>query len=105
KPGGIAEALSLAEKFIGGDRTVGLLGDNIFEWSLKPCVDAFHKQARGARVVLSRETDHAHLQHLGVARLNGDRRIERIVEKPDVPPSDYAVTGVYFYDETVWKIL
>jgi glucose-1-phosphate thymidylyltransferase len=105
KPGGIAEALSLAEKFVGGDRTVVLLGDNIFERSLKPCVEAFQKQKRGARVVLSRETDHAHLRHLGVAQINGDRRIERIVEKPDSPPSDFAVTGVYFYDETVWKVL
>src|SRR6202140_2179964 len=41
KPGGIAEALGLAEKFVGGDRTVVLLGDNIFERSLKPCVHAF----------------------------------------------------------------
>ena len=105
KPGGIAEALSLAERFIDGDRTVVLLGDNIFERSLKPCVDAFNAQERGARVVLSRETDHEHLRHLGVARLNGDRRIEGIVEKPDAPPSDFAVTGVYFYDETVWKVL
>ena len=105
KPGGIAEALSLAERFIDGDRTVVLLGDNIFERSLKPCVDAFNAQKRGARVVLSRETDHEHLRHLGVARLNGDRRIEGIVEKPDAPPSDFAVTGVYFYDETVWKVL
>ena len=105
KPGGIAEALSLAEKFVGGDRTVVLLGDNIFERSLRPCVEAFRKQKQGARVVLSRESDPEHLRHLGVARLNGDRRIESIVEKPDDPPSDYAVTGVYFYDETVWKVL
>lgn len=105
KPGGIAEALGLAERFVGGDRTVVLLGDNIFERSLKPCVEAFRKQEQGARVVLSRETDREHLRHLGVARLNGERRIERILEKPEEPPSDFAVTGVYFYDETVWKVL
>jgi glucose-1-phosphate thymidylyltransferase len=105
KPGGIAEALGLAERFVGGDRTVVLLGDNIFERSLKPCVDAFRKQKHGARVVLSRETDREHLRHLGVARLNGSRRIESIIEKPEDPPSNFAVTGVYFYDETVWKVL
>ena len=44
KPGGIAEALGLAEKFVGGDRAVVLLGDNIFERSIRPCVDAFKKQ-------------------------------------------------------------
>jgi glucose-1-phosphate thymidylyltransferase len=105
KPGGIAEALGLAEKFVGGDRSVVLLGDNIFGRSIRHCVDAFRKQEHGARVVLSHETDPEHLRHLGVAQLNGSRRIERIVEKPEHPPSEYAVTGVYFYDDTVWTVL
>jgi glucose-1-phosphate thymidylyltransferase len=105
KPGGIAEALGLAEKFVGGDRSVVLLGDNIFGRSIRHCVEAFRKQEHGARVVLSHETDPDHLRHLGVAQLNGSRRIERIIEKPEHPPSEYAVTGVYFYDETVWKVL
>ena len=105
RPGGIAEALGLAEKFVGGDRSVVLLGDNIFGRSIRQCVEAFRKQEHGARVVLSHETDPEHLRHLGVAQLNGSRRIERIIEKPEHPPSEYAVTGVYFYDETVWKVL
>src|ERR1700694_1381949 len=105
KPGGIAEALGLAEKFVGGDRAVVLLGDNIFGRSIRHCVEAFRKQERGARVVLSRETDPEHLRHLGVAQLNGTSRIERIIEKPEQPPSEFAVTGVYFYDDTVWKVL
>ena len=105
KPGGIAEALSLAEKFVGGDRTMVMLGDNVFERCLRRCVEAFTKQRNGARVVLSHEKDHDHLRHLGGADINGQHRIERIVEKPEVPPSEFAVTGVYFYDETVWKVL
>jgi glucose-1-phosphate thymidylyltransferase len=105
RAGGIAEALGLAEKFVGGDRCVVLLGDNIFERSIEPCVEAFRKQELGARVVLSREANHEHLKNLGVAQFDGDHRIEHIVEKPDVPPSDFAVTGVYFYDETVWKVI
>ncbi len=105
KPGGIAEALALAERFAGGGRTVVLLADNIFGRSLKSCVEAFDRQAAGARVVLSHESDPEHLRHLGVAQLNGSRRIERIVEKPKVPPSEFAVTGAYFYDETVWDVL
>ena len=96
KPGGIAEALSLAERFVGGDRTMVMLGDNVFERSLRPCVDAFARQKHGARVVLTHETDREHLRHLGVAHMNGARRIERIVEKPEDPPSEFAVTGVYF---------
>ncbi|MEA2644251.1 MAG: glucose-phosphate thymidylyltransferase [Chloroflexota bacterium] len=105
KPGGIAEALSLAERFVDGDRVMVMLGDNIFEWCLKGCVDAFAKQSHGARVVLTHEADREHLRHLGVAHLNGASRIEHIVEKPDEPPSEFAVTGVYFYDETVWRVL
>jgi glucose-1-phosphate thymidylyltransferase len=105
KPGGIAEALGLAEKFVSGDRSVVLLGDNIFERSIRHCADAFLEQPRGARVVLSRETEPGHLRNLGVARFDGQKRIAEIVEKPAQPPSEYAVTGVYFYDETVWDVL
>ena len=105
KAGGIAEALGLAEKFVAGDRCVVLLADNIFERSIKPCVDAFSKQRRGARVVLSKEGNPEHLRNLGVAQFEGAQRIERIIEKPERPPSDFAVTGVYFYDDEVWKVL
>jgi len=105
KPGGIAEALALAERFASGGRTVVLLADNIFGRSLRHCVDAFGEQPAGARVALSPVTDRAHLRHLGVAQLNGSRHIERIVEKPAEPPSELAVTGAYFYDETVWEVL
>jgi glucose-1-phosphate thymidylyltransferase len=105
KAGGIAEALGLAESFVAGERCVVLLADNIFERSIQPCVEAFGHQKEGARVVLSRESDSEHLRHLGVAQFDGDRRIERIIEKPERPPSDFAVTGVYFYDASVWKVL
>ena len=105
KAGGIAEALGLAERFVAGDRCVELLGDNIFERSIKPCVDAFRRQERGARVVLSKEDNPGHLANLGVASFDGDPRLERIIEKPESPPSEYAVTGVYFYDHQVWAVL
>ena len=105
KAGGIAEALGLAERFVGDDRCVVLLADNVFERSIRPCVEAFRNQKAGARVVLSRETDTQHLRHLGVAQFDGDRRIELIIEKPERPPSEFAVTGVYFYDASVWQVL
>jgi glucose-1-phosphate thymidylyltransferase len=105
KPGGIAEALGLAEHFVRGDRAVVLLGDNVFGRTLRQSVEAFQRQKAGARVVLYAEKDAAHLRHLGVAQFDGDGRIGRIVEKPADPPSQYAVTGAYFYDETVWKVL
>src|SRR2546427_855607 len=105
KAGGIAEALGLAEKFVAGDRCVVMLADNLFERSIRPCVEAFEKQERGARVVLSRESEPEHLRHLGVAQFDGNRKIERIIEKPAEPPSEFAVTGVYFYDHSVWEVL
>src|SRR6201987_4357967 len=104
RPGGIAEALGLAERFVGGDRCCVLLADNVFERPLGPVVERFAAQERGARVVLSPVAEGDHLRTLGVAELDGDR-IVRIVEKPAEPPSRYAVTGAYFYDEQVWEIL
>src|SRR5256712_13567657 len=103
KAGGIAEALALAEKFVAGDRCVVLLADNLFERSIRPGVEAFRKQERGARVVLSKEPEPEHLRHLGVAQFAGNRRIERSIEKPAEPPSEFAVTGVDFYDHSVWE--
>ena len=104
RPGGIAEALGLAERFVGGDRCCVLLADNVFERPLAPVVERFAAQERGARVVLSEIAEDEHLRHLGVAELDGDR-IVRIAEKPAEPPSRFAVTGAYFYDEQVWEIL
>jgi len=104
RPGGIAEALGLAERFVGGDRCCVLLADNVFERPLGPVVERFAAQERGARVVLSEVEQEEHLRHLGVAELDGER-IARIVEKPGSPPSRYAVTGAYFYDEQVWEVL
>jgi glucose-1-phosphate thymidylyltransferase len=102
--GGIAEALGLAERFAAHDRVCVLLADNIFEHSLEPIVRNFAAQAKGARIVLSEVAEDEHLRHLGVARLE-DGRVTEIVEKPVAPPSRFAVTGVYFYDEQVWEVL
>ena len=104
KPGGIAEALGLAERFGRGDRIVVMLADNVVERSLAPAVDNFRRQERGGRILLARLGEPEHLRHLGVAELNGDR-VVRIVEKPADPPSEYAVTGIYFYDEQVWDVI
>ncbi|HET7566427.1 MAG TPA: sugar phosphate nucleotidyltransferase [Gaiellaceae bacterium] len=104
RAGGIAEALGLAERFVGGDKCCVLLADNVFERTLRPVVEHFEAQERGARVVLARVEEDEHLRHLGVAELDGSR-VTRIVEKPQDPPSRFAVTGVYFYDASVWEVL
>jgi glucose-1-phosphate thymidylyltransferase len=101
---GIADALGLAERFAAGDRVAVMLADNVFERSIKPAIENYERQERGARIVLSREEEPEHLRHLGVAELDGDRVI-RIIEKPDSPPSELAVTGLYFYDATVFDFV
>ncbi|MGH9026682.1 MAG: sugar phosphate nucleotidyltransferase [Acidimicrobiia bacterium] len=103
-PGGIAEALGFAERFVDRDKVVVVLADNVFERSISDSVDRFERQANGARILLAEVPDPAHLRHLGVPEL-ADHKVVRIVEKPEFPPSPYAVTGVYFYDATVFDVL
>jgi glucose-1-phosphate thymidylyltransferase len=105
RPGGIAEALGLAERFVDRGRVCVMLADNVLERTFRGTVDRFEAQDRGARILLAREADPEHLRHLGVPELNGDGRIAGIVEKPAEPPSEYAVTGIYFYDGGVWDVL
>jgi glucose-1-phosphate thymidylyltransferase len=81
-----------------------MLADNIFERSLRPAVANYAAQAGGSRILLAPMDEPEHLRHLGVPELNGDR-VVRIVEKPAEPPSSFAVTGVYFYDQAVWEFL
>jgi glucose-1-phosphate thymidylyltransferase len=105
RPGGIAEALGLAHHFVEGDDVVVMLADNVFERSLRPAVEAFQRQRVGARIVLSRLDDPSHLRHLGVVEFDEICRVRRIVEKPAVPPSQFAVTGLYFYDASVFEVI
>jgi glucose-1-phosphate thymidylyltransferase len=102
--GGIADALGLAERFVDRDKVCVMLADNIFEDSLGSIAGNFAAQESGARIVLSRVEEDEHLRHLGVAVLDGNR-VTGIVEKPEAPPSRFAVTGVYFYDAQVWDML
>jgi glucose-1-phosphate thymidylyltransferase len=102
--GGIADALALAERFVDRDRVLVMLADNVFERSIRIAVENFERQERGGRIVLARLPEPEHLRHLGVAELEGDR-VLGIVEKPEEPKSEYAVTGVYFYDEAVWEVI
>jgi glucose-1-phosphate thymidylyltransferase len=81
-----------------------MLADNIFERTLRAAVENFEQQERGGRIVLARLPDPEHLRHLGVAELDGDR-VLNIVEKPDEPPSEFAVTGIYFYDADVFGVI
>jgi glucose-1-phosphate thymidylyltransferase len=105
RPGGIAEALGLAERFVDRDRVCVMLADNVVERSLRTSVENFERQDAGARILLADVADSEHLRHLGVPELGEDGRVRRIVEKPLDPPSQFAVTGIYFYDGSVWDVI
>ncbi|MCX8082894.1 MAG: sugar phosphate nucleotidyltransferase [bacterium] len=99
--GGIADALSLAEHFVGNNRFVVILGDNIIEKSIKKEVEIFKKQKEGARILL-KEVDNP--ERFGVAEIK-DGKIIRIIEKPQKTPSNLAVTGLYMYDSYAFDII
>jgi glucose-1-phosphate thymidylyltransferase len=99
--GGIADALSLAEHFAEGDHIAVILGDNIYEKSFRSSVETYHEQGKGARVHLKKVKNP---QRFGVPVLDGDR-VVKIEEKPDLPQSNYAVTGIYLYDPRVFDIV
>lgn len=98
---GIAHALALAEGFAAGGSTVVMLGDNIFESSIRQVVQDFKTQQNGARVLLKQVDDP---ERFGVANFNGNK-IVSIEEKPEYPKSNFAVVGVYIYDSSVFEII
>jgi len=97
--GGIADALNLCEHFADGQKVCVVLGDNIIEKNIRSAVDSFRAQENGARILLKEVTD---AERFGVAEFDGDRIIG-IEEKPSRPKSQYAVTGIYLYDRTVFE--
>jgi len=99
--GGIAAALSLTEDFAENGSVVVILGDNILEKGISGAVSEFRKQKDGARILLKEVPDP---QRFGVPLIDGDR-IVRIEEKPKKPASNYAVVGVYMYDNSVFDII
>jgi len=101
EPGGIAQALGIAEDFADNEKIVAILGDNIFECNFKGAVDDFRKQKRGAKVVLKEVPDP---ERFGVAEIKDDK-IVNIVEKPKEPKTKWAVTGLYMYDQQIWDII
>jgi glucose-1-phosphate thymidylyltransferase len=101
KPGGIAEALGLAEYFAADEPIAVLLGDNIFEHSIRGAVQRFAADPRGARIFLA-EVDNPGAY--GVAEMR-EGRLVRILEKPKDPPSKLVATGLYFYDARVFEIV
>jgi glucose-1-phosphate thymidylyltransferase len=99
--GGIAEALRLAEFFASGEKVCVVLGDNIIEKNIRRAVKNFQKQKEGAKILLKEVPDP---ERFGVPELREDR-IVGIEEKPKEPKSQYAVIGIYLYDNEVFNII
>jgi glucose-1-phosphate thymidylyltransferase len=99
--GGIADALSLVEHFADDEPICVVLGDNIIENNIRQAATDFRQQGKGAKILLKKVHDP---QRFGVAEIDGEK-VLNIVEKPKEPKSDYAVIGIYFFDNTVFDII
>lgn len=99
--GGIAAALALVEHFAAGEAICVVLGDNIIQGNIRAAVESYREQGKGAKILLKKVTDP---QRFGVPQLDG-RQVVKIEEKPAAPKSEYAVIGIYMYDERVFEII
>lgn len=97
KPEGLAQAFLIGENFIGKDNVTLILGDNVFENDFKEAISSFKS---GGRVFAKKVNDP---ERFGVVEFDENNTALSIEEKPEKPKSDYAVTGLYIYDNTVVK--
>lgn len=95
KPRGLAEAFIIGEQFIGHDNVAMILGDNIFEDDFSDEIKNFEK---GGKIFARKVSDP---ERFGVVKFDKDMKAEKIVEKPQDYLSDYAITGLYIYDNRV----
>jgi glucose-1-phosphate thymidylyltransferase len=100
-PLGLAHAVKISKDFLGDERFVMFLGDNVIQGGISNLIADFANHAEwNSQIVLTRV---ANPQAYGVATLNSDGRIKRLVEKPKEPESDLALVGIYMFDETIWE--
>ena len=101
--GGISDAISLAQDFAKGEKILVMLGDNIFNYDLKPAVERFNRKNKGAVVFgIEMPTDSG---QYGVIEIDTDGKVISIEEKPQHPKSNIAQTGIYMYDERVFSFI
>lgn len=99
--GGIADALALAQYFVGKEKVAVMLGDNIIEKSFRHAKEDFETQEKGAKILLKEVVDP---KPYGVAEVS-QGKVLNIEEKPSQPRSNLAVIGIYFYDNDVFNIV
>lgn len=107
--GGIAQAVALARDFVSPkEKFVVILGDNIFQDDIRPYLEKFEKMPYGHSMILLKTVKDP--ERFGVAELDADAKIKKLIEKPGVlssetTPSKLAITGVYFFDDSVFEII
>ena len=101
-PLGIAHAVSLTEKFVDGDRFAVVLGDNLIGGNIDNFVKKFEESDFDSLILLA-HTSHPH--DFGIARLSDHGEIMELIEKPKDPPSDLAVTGIYFFTPAIYEYI
>jgi glucose-1-phosphate thymidylyltransferase len=100
-PNGIAHAISLCKNFIGEDKFLVFLGDNIIQKSIRDIAKKFEKESSSATILLC-EVDNP--SRFGIADIK-DGKIIKIMEKPENPPTNLAVTGIYFLTPKIFEII
>ena len=99
KPLGLAHAVKISHEFLGQERFVMFLGDNVIQGGISPLIRQFALSEYNSQIVLKRV---AEPQHYGVAEIDNGRII-RLLEKPREPKSDLALVGVYMFDHTIFE--
>ncbi|MBI3763153.1 MAG: glucose-1-phosphate thymidylyltransferase [Chloroflexi bacterium] len=99
-PLGLAHAVKISQDFLGDERFVMFLGDNVIQGGISPLISQFADSQWNSQIVLTKVPNP---QQFGVAELDGDGRIKRLVEKPKEPPSDLALVGIYMFDAHVFE--
>jgi glucose-1-phosphate thymidylyltransferase len=102
KPGGIAQAVGLTEDFVKNDMFVVYLGDNLLKGGIAQFVSDFQKSKYDAMILLTKVKDP---RQFGVAEFDKKGNIVRLIEKPKKPPSNYALTGIYFFKPVIFKMI
>ncbi|MEM4256842.1 MAG: sugar phosphate nucleotidyltransferase [Candidatus Diapherotrites archaeon] len=101
--GGIPQAISLAEDFVGNDKFVSINGDNILFEDITGFVKEFERGKEKSRVLIY-ETTKEEARKAGVAIMKGNKVIE-VIEKPKEPPTNFVVIGVYMYTKDVFDVI
>jgi glucose-1-phosphate thymidylyltransferase len=102
EPRGLAQAVSLAESFVGKDKFVMYLGDNLLKGGIAAQAKTFENGDADAMVLLSKVEDP---ERFGVAQFAQDGKLEKLVEKPKQAPSPYALVGVYFFTSHIFDAI